>query len=563
MLEALHIKNLATVSELEVHLAPALNVLSGETGAGKSVILGAIQHLLGARADKTLIRRGETSCQVTGFFRFDDATGTLESIENVLAETGAPGCEEGQLILGRVISDSGSRAYVNSSPVALRVLRQLGDLLVDIHGPNDHQSLLRPKCQLELLDSFGELSSRCQECAQLYRQRLEATRKLEDLRTESLSPAEAELLRHQLDEIDAAQLLPEEEGKLSERFRIGSHARRIIEIASQCQRGLSESEGCITDQLSDYVRLLQEVAEIDPEQGGDFLERLETVSTQLSELAGDLEGFAESLELNQQELEEIEQRLDLIQRLKRKHGGDVEHVLQRATELRAKLDSVDSREQRIAAAEQEVGRAEKQHMAVCRDLSRRRRQAAATLAKGITAKLKSLDLEQSDFEIDFTDTEPGACGIDRVEFNFAPNPGEDMLPLRKIASSGEIARVMLAAKTVLSAADQVPVLMFDEVDANIGGRVALAVADELAGLGISHQVLCISHLPQIAARAARHFEVGKNVEQKRTLTSITELDEEGRINELSRMMGASEDSEAARRHALEMLEKNNVFPAPN
>lgn len=563
MLEALHIKNLATVSELEVHLAPALNVLSGETGAGKSVILGAIQHLLGARADKTLIRRGETSCQVTGFFRFDDATGTLESIENVLAETGAPGCEEGQLILGRVISDSGSRAYVNSSPVALRVLRQLGDLLVDIHGPNDHQSLLRPKCQLELLDSFGELSSRCQECAQLYRQRLEATRKLEDLRTESLSPAEAELLRHQLDEIDAAQLLPEEEGKLSERFRIGSHARRIIEIASQCQRGLSESEGCITDQLSDYVRLLQEVAEIDPEQGGDFLERLETVSTQLSELAGDLEGFAESLELNQQELEEIEQRLDLIQRLKRKHGGDVEHVLQRATELRAKLDSVDSREQRIAAAEQEVGRAEKQHMAVCRDLSRRRRQAAAKLAKGITAKLKSLGFEQSDFEIDFTDTEPGACGIDRVEFNFAPNPGEDMLPLRKIASSGEIARVMLAAKTVLSAADQVPVLMFDEVDANIGGRVALAVADELAGLGISHQVLCISHLPQIAARAARHFEVGKNVEQKRTLTSITELDEEGRINELSRMMGASEDSEAARRHALEMLEKNNVFPAPN
>lgn len=555
MLEVLHIKNLATVSELEVRLVPGLNVLSGETGAGKSVILGAIQHLLGARADKTLIRRGEKSCQVTGFFRFADDGGTLESIENVLAETGAPGCEEGQLILCRVISESGSRAYVNSSPVALRVLRQLGDLLVDIHGPNDHQSLLRPKCQLELLDSFGELSASCQVCAQLYRQRLEAVRRLEELQTESLSPAEAELLRHQIAEIDAAQLLPEEEKNLNERFRIGSHARRIIEIASQCQRGLSESEGCITDQLSDYVRLLQEVADIDPEQGGGFLERLETVSTQLSELAGDLEGFAESLELDQQELEEIEQRLDLIQRLKRKHGGNVEHVLQRAAELRTKLDSVDSREQRIAAAEQEVERTANQHLAVCRDLSRQRHEAAGKLAAGVAAKLKSLGFEQSDFQIDFAETEPSASGTDRVEFSFAPNPGEDMLPLRKIASSGEIARVMLAAKTVLSAADQVPVLMFDEVDANIGGRVALAVADELAGLGASHQVLCISHLPQIAARATRHFEVGKNVEQNRTLTRITELDDEGRINELSRMMGASEDSEAARRHALEMLGK--------
>ncbi|MFO7822017.1 MAG: DNA repair protein RecN [Lentisphaeria bacterium] len=553
MLEALHIQNLATVSALEVSLASGLNVLSGETGAGKSVILGAIQNILGARAEKSLIRRGAKSCEVTGFFRFSDACPTLQAINNMLAEIGTPSCEEGQLILRRVITASGSRAYINSSPVALSALRQLGDLLVDIHGPNDHQSLLRPKCQLEILDCFGQLGSLREDCAEAYRQNIEADRKLQQLQTENLSPAEAELLRHQLQEIDTAALQPNEENELSERYRVSAHARRIMEIAGQCQRGLTESDGSITDQLSDYVRLLQEVADIDSERGGEFLERLETVSTQLSELAGDLEEFGESLDLDQQALAEIEERLDLIQRLKRKHGGEIQDVLDRAETLREKLAALDSREQRIAQAEKAVAEAQKKHSALCRELNNKRKTAAAKLAEGITAKLKGLGFEQSDFNISFAETEPGATGADRIEFCFAPNPGEDMLPLRKIASSGEIARVMLAAKTVLSAADQVPVLMFDEVDANIGGRIALSVAEELAGLGESHQVLCISHLPQIAARAKRHFEVGKNVQENRTITNISELDSEGRITELSRMMGATEDSEAARQHALEML----------
>ena len=555
VLEALHIRNLATVSELEVSFAGGLNVLSGETGAGKSIILGAIQNLLGARAEKSMIRRGTDSCEVTGFFCFPEDHAFMQDIEQVLADAGATGCEDGQLIVRRVITEAASRAYINSSPVTLRVLRQLGDLLVDIHGPNDHQSLLRPKCQLDLLDAFGDLLPMREECAAKYRETVDAEQKLAALRNESLSPAEAELLRHQLKEIDAAELQADEEEALTERYNVASHARRIMEIAGQCQRGLSEADGSIVEQLSDYVRLLQEVAEIDPHHGDEFLARLEETSTQLQELSSDLERFGESLELDPQELQEIEERLDLIQRLKRKHGGNVETVLQRAEELRDRLDTVDSREGRIAEAEATLAHARSDHDKICRELSRKRKAVGNNLAKGIADKLKHLGFEQGDFEIAFEESDPGLRGSDRIEFCFAPNPGEDMMPLRKIASSGEIARVMLAAKTVLSAADQVPVLIFDEVDANIGGRVALAVAAELGGLGDSHQVLCISHLAQIAARATRHFEVGKEVVDGRTVTKITALNDDGRVNELSRMMGAAEDSEAARRHALEMLER--------
>ncbi len=563
MLESLNIRNLATVSTLDVDFAPGLNALTGETGAGKSIILGAIQVLLGERAEKSIIRKGESSCEIAAAIRLSEVCGPLaQEIQAILDDSGLPQCEEHQLIVRRVVTASGSRAYVNSCPVTLSVMRRLGELLVDIHGPNDHQSLLNPRCQLQLLDTFGDLGAHVAQCTEQFRT-LQAHRdELSALRDDHMSPAEADLLRHQLREIDAAELNPGEEDDLVAKHRSASHARRLLEIANQCRIGLAEGDGCITDQLSEYVRLLHEVQQLAP-AGEEFGTRLEEMVDGVQELCRDITDFAESLELDQQELQQIEERLDLIQRLKRKHSGTVDDVLAKAESIRDRLATIEHREDRITECENACRQAEQNVLERCQELSAARDAAAGKLAGQIEEKLKGLGFNRSTFRIMLAKHDPGPNGQDRVEFCFAPNPGEDVMPLRKIASSGEVSRVMLAIKTVLTGADQVPILIFDEVDANIGGRVATAVARELAAIADRHQVLCITHLPQIAAVAGTHFNVGKRVESGRTLTELNILDRNGRVSELSRMMGASEESGVAREHAEELLRASAAPAAHN
>lgn len=553
MLETLTIRNLATVSALEVDFRPGLNALTGETGAGKSIVLGALQILLGERAEKSIIRKGEISCEITAALRLTAEHGILDGdIQAILKDSGAPRCEENQLILRRIVSAGGSRAYVNACPVTLSVMRRLGELLVDIHGPNDHQSLLNPRCQLRLLDAFGNLTPRTAECRARHETVEACRRELAVLQQEHMSPAEAELLNHQLGELDAAALDPDEETQLTARHRAASHARRLLEIANQCRLGLTEGDGCISDQLGAYVRLLGEARQLATE-GEDFETRLENIVDEIQELCRDIDGFADALELDQKEMMRIEERLDLIQRLRRKHGGSVAEVLAKADAMRTRLAAVEHRHERIADCERTCHQAQAELAQCCQQLSSARAETAVVLAGGIEDKLQRLGFARSTFRILLAEHEPGPNGQDRVEFCFAPNPGEDVMPLRKIASSGEISRVMLAVKTVLTEADQVPILVFDEVDANIGGRVAAAVAQELAAVGQRHQVLCITHLPQIAAAADTHYNVGKRVEAGRTLTELAVLDRAGRIQELSRMMGAAADSDIAREHAEELL----------
>lgn len=553
MLSTLDIRNLATVASLDVEFGDGLNAVTGETGAGKSVILGAIQTLLGERAEKTLIRHGAESCEISACFDFsrrDD--GLLASLEELLATCGVPPCEDGQLLLRRTVTPAASRCYVNSAPVALRVMRDLGDLLVDIHGPHDHQSLLSPRCQMALLDTFAGNATLLETCADAWQQAKRCREALATLAGNSLAPAECDLLRHQIREIDQAGLDPDEEQALYERHRLAAHARRLVELAGSTAEALSEGENSVADALAGPARQLLELATITPEAGDAFVARLEEIVENTRELGRDLAGFAGNLDLDPQEFARLEERVAEIHDIKRKYRGSIEEILAKAGEMRARLAAVDNREDAIRHAESELAAAVRNHLRAAGELSAAREAAAGRLAAGIAAKLAVLGFASSRFQVDVTRSEAGAAGMDRVEFLFAPNPGQEMMPLRKIASSGEMARVMLAVKTVLVAADPVPLLIFDEVDANVGGRIAGQVAAELASVGKRHQVLCITHLPQIAAVGKTHFLVGKQVEDQSTTTSMTRLSHPERIDELVRMMGSA-DSANARAHAEEML----------
>ncbi len=561
VLQTLHIKNLALVVELEIDFGPGLNTVTGETGAGKSLIIGALQLLVGDRAGPGVIRRGAKQSEIAATLRFTPALAALqEKVESVLEENGVPSCEGGDLLLRRVVSPSGSRAFVNGSAVTMHCLRRLGDLLVDMHGPHEHQSLLQPRNQLALLDEYADLTAMADECTSRHLREKQLHETLAKAQAENSSAEDLQLVRYQLNEIEAADPQVDEDRTLTEKYNVASNARQLLELAALCRQALTDADGSITEQLGRLLRSAQEIESTDSERGGSFVERLEEAVNLLQDLSFDLGDYADSLELDQEELLRIEERLNLMQKLKRKYGSTVEEILNAASRLRDLLDSAESRESQLAALTQDCRRCENDYLAQCRKLSTARHQAAAGLATAISAKLRHLGFVQSGLEIKISETTPGPRGMDHAEFCFAPNPGEPLLPLRQIASSGEIARVMLAVKTVLSAADNVPILIFDEVDTNIGGRIAVTVAEELAALGSRHQVLCITHLPQIAAAGQTHFQVTKTVQGDRTVTDVIPLGPAEREREITRMLGASDDSPTARRHAREMLQTVTMEP---
>ncbi len=555
MLAYLHIRNLATVSQLEMEFCPGLNAITGETGAGKSVIMGALQALLGERAEKSLIRRGETRCEIAGEFALSQVDPTLaEHLQRVIEEAGAPPCQEARLWLRRVITPTSSRAYINDSPVTMEGLRAVGNFLVDIHGPHDHQSLLGSTCQLELVDAFAGLHDQRRQCEETFRELRQCRRQTEELCRNTVDLAEQEILAHQMREITDANLDTDEEKRLHEQYRTAANARTLIKNASDCRQMLSEGDGALVEQLRPCVGWLGEIARLAPESGGALEHKIEGIVEQIEELNHELRSFADTVELDAESLHQLEQRLEQIQSIRRKYGGTIEAVLARAEQLKERLDNSEMREERLrqlAAREKEL---QAQHQDCCRRLTRRRREAAGELAEQAQRKLQVLGFAEARFQIDIGEAEPGPRGADRAEFIFAPNPGEGILPLRKIVSSGEMARVMLGLKAVFSEVDQIPVLVFDEVDANIGGRTANQVAEELDRIGDRHQIFCITHLPQIAAAAKVHYRVDKKIAGGRTVTELHLLDTEQRLHEIVRMMGGDNNSEVARKHALTMIE---------
>lgn len=554
MLETLHIKNLALVTELDVEFGAGLNTITGETGAGKSLIIGAVQLLAGGRATPSSIRKGEKSCEVAGVFYFDKVfDGIYNAVSEKLEAAGVSGCEDRRLLVRRVITETGSRAYVNGSLVTAGFLKDVCDELIDLHGPHDNQSLLKNSKQLAMLDVYAGLEGLVGQVREAFEKLAEIRRELQALKADGLSPEEADLLEYQLHEIDDAALDENEEENLLMKYKRASNSRRLIQIASSVQEALSEADDSVAERISEQLRQLRELQQLDPEHGDELASRLEEICETVRDFGSDVGEYAENLDIDQEELARMEERIDLIQKLRRKYGPGIQDVLDTAERIRARLENIRGRSGRLEALAAKEKEAEEFFLKLCRELSAKRRECTDRLAAAIQEKLHVLGFMRASFEIAVKDAAPSASGIDAVEFEFAANVGEDMQPLRAVASSGEIARVMLAVKTVLSDADNVPVLIFDEIDANVGGRVAVAVADELRAVGLRHQVFSITHMPQIAAAGQQHYLVEKRVVGDRTETGMTKIDGEERRDEIVRMLGAEVDSSAAVAHACELL----------
>jgi len=547
MLRSLRIRNLALVEELEWDLPGGFTAVTGETGAGKSVILGALKFLLGERADRALVRAGAASASLEAVFRIVPDS----PVHAVLEESGIEPCEEGELILKRTIAAEGNgRQFLNGSPCNLTLLKELGAHLVDLHGPHDHQSLFSRSEQTLLLDRFSEALGEREAYQQARRAASEASRALQELVEETGGPELEERLRAELDEISSAGITRDEEEALLERHRAASNSRRLIELSAAAVGRIENEETGASLALAETARFLKDLSRIDA-RSVPHLERLERISGELGELASELRDHAESIELDAGELGRIEERIDLLASLRRKYGPSLEDVLARGAESAARLERLSGHAALREAASKRLEDSLKDLSSAASRLGTCRKKGSERLAKAVGAQLTDLGFRQSGFEISLeTLPEPGPDGAELAEFLFAPNPGEPPRNLRTIASSGEISRVMLALKSALAGQDRIPLLVFDEIDANVGGEIATKVATKMRELGAGHQVLCITHLPQVAATASSQFVVSKSVREGRTGTVLEEVSDEDRVSEIARMLGGVTESATAHAAAL-------------
>jgi DNA repair protein RecN (Recombination protein N) len=549
ILTLLRIKNLALVEDLEWQLAPGFTAITGETGAGKSIIIGALHLLLGERTDKSLIRTGADSCTVEAIFEGKD----LAKLNPLLTEAGVePG--DGELIVKRSFSTSGTnRQFINGSPTTLAVLKNLGDELVDLHGPHDHQSLLSPEKQLALLDGFARAEELLREFGEHFRKLQSLLAEHAALNTaESAREQELDLLRHQVAEISGANLVATEQADMESRYRLASNSKRLIELASAVATKLSEADDSVLSQLAETQRSLRELEKIDSSMA-QFAAAHETAVVELSEIARTLADYAQELDLDPAQMAALEQRVSLFETLKRKYGGSIAEVIsfgERAADRMRKIEGRDAELDRLA---KEIESTRKEVERVGDALHKTRAKAAPKLSDNIRRNLRDLGFQHSEFEAKLEKLdEPRRTGFDTAELLFSPNPGEPLKPLRTIASSGEISRLMLAIKSSLAAQDAIPLLVFDEIDANVGGEIANAVGAKMKTLANDHQVLCITHLPQVASAAASHFVVTKEVARGRTFSNLNEVTGKARREEIARMLGGK--SETALKHAAKLLE---------
>jgi DNA repair protein RecN (Recombination protein N) len=567
MLSELSIENFAIIDHLELNFTPGLITFTGETGAGKSIIIDAVEVLLGGRAETVMIRSEAERAIIEAVFEIPKAIKThLTEIlkrEELLEETD-------RVTLGREIRRNGRNvARVNGRNVNTALLTEIGELLVDVHGQSEHLSLLRVRKHLQLLDSYADAEGLLADYRETYQRLQSVRRSLDELRqAESEAARRADLLSYQINEIEAARLQPgEEDGLREERNRL-ANAEGLATLAQEAVQLLDEGlpeAASITDLLGNATHAISSLSKLDPSQE-TLAEQAQLLFENLADITRSLRLYQESIEFNPQRLDQVEERLGLLHNLKRKYGKSLEEVLDYAAQARLQLDTILHAGERIQQLESE----ETEYLQLLakkgQRLSEVRHSASERMARAVEAELADLHMNGARFEVDFKqrlDPEGvtlqdgsrvvfDANGIEQVEFLVAPNPGEGLKPLVKIASGGETSRLMLALKNVLTSADQVPTLIFDEIDQGIGGRVGTVVGLKLWNLGRNHQVLCVTHLPQLAAFGDQHFQVAKQVQEGRTHTVVKTLSQEQRHLELAQMMG--EISEGTRRSAQELLE---------
>ncbi len=550
MLVSLTIENIAVIERASISFDSGLTVLTGETGAGKSIVIDSLNAVLGERIRRDLVRAGSEKASVSALFR-DISGAALEA----LAEMGMEPDEDGSLLIQRSLTADGKGAcHINGRPATVSMLRTVGRLLVNIHGQHENQALLAPERHVEYLDRLGGLLPLRASYEDAYRRYCAIRRQLKaaDM-DEALKARRLDLLRYQIDEIEEAALRPGEEEALAARRAVGRNAERIASSLQNAKAILSgdEDSAGILSALSEAVTAVQDA--------GRYMEELRTLSGrveslyyELEECAEELRDQAQRLDFDEGELEQVENRLDLLRRLSDKYGGSEEAVLAYLEQARQELDAIEMSDEHVARLQEQLAAARDETIAAAEKLTEARRQAARRFSEDVGRELAFLDMPGVTLEVSIEPVPLTAIGGDKVEFRIAANPGEPARSISRVASGGELSRIMLAMKSVLADIDDIDTLIYDEVDAGISGRAARKVGLKLHQTARSRQILCVTHLAQIASQADHHLLIAKQVRQGRTYTEVTSLDGEGRELELARIIGG-EATEAARTAAREML----------
>ena len=550
MLVSLHVKNLALMEEAEVEFGNGLNILSGETGAGKSIIIGSINLALGEKVPKEMLREHAEYALVELIFRVEN-----EEQRKLLAELDIYP-ENAEIIMSRKITSSRSIGKINSETVSASWMKKAASCLIDIHGQHEHQSLLHKKKHLEILDEYGK--DQLEGKKKTLRQNYQNYQEILEEKQQALSEGEGRerelsFLEYEIQEIESAGLIPGEDEELEISYRKMANNRKIMEAAGAAYE-MTGGSGSATEQLGRALRELQTVTDFDPKLEG-MCSQLEEVDSLLNDFNRELSGYISEEEFEEEAFFEVEKRLDEINHLKDKFGGSIEAVLQAKEEKQKKYNRLIDYEEYLDELEQRLKKSEAALQKISSEVSKIRKKYAKKLTKEIKSGLVDLNFLDVDFTMEFQETKGYTVnGRDEAEFLISTNPGEPLKPLGKVASGGELSRIMLAVKTILAESDQIETLIFDEIDAGISGRTAQMVAEKMNVIGKSHQVICITHLPQIAAMADYHFLISKNVVNHVTVSSICLLDEKESVTELGRMLGGVKITDTVMESAREMKE---------
>ena len=585
MLTFLKIKNIALIESLEVEFGSGLNLLTGETGSGKSIIVDSLGALTGERVSADLIKEGEQAATIEGLFSFGHAA----ELQFIFGESGVE-IDDSELIVRRELSTSGrNRVFVNNQLVTQAFLKRIGSYLVDIHGQGDQASLFDPATHLEMLDTFAGVGNERARTAEAYRQMAATRKELADLRHDESDKLQLlDILKFQVDEINRAELKPCEDAELEEEKRRLNNVEKLSTLSDDAYTLLYEQDESTIATFDKAVRKINELAEYDS-RFADYREPLETARAVIEDLAVTARDFRNHIEFSPTRLEEIENRLAEIARVSRKYGGSVESALDHLSDSEQRLENIETAEFREKELEKKLAAERQVYLDAAAELHAKRAVAASRFEKEVEINLRAVALEKARFEVKIVDlSEPGAVatgalnrppssipdlpheggtenlsakGFDRVEFFFSANPGESPKPLAKVASGGEASRLMLILKTSAKTRVSEKSAVFDEIDAGIGGRVAEAVGLKLKQLAQSQQVLCVTHQPQVASLADRHFAVEKNITRNRTTIGNRELSDGDRVVEIARMLAGERITESARNHAAEMIDSAKKFTA--